>query len=96
MTGESLPYNSIHLQRDRILARLRRGPVTRVDLERLENVPDATARVSELRKRGFDIRTDLVMMTNADGTANKVARYTLNDTNESQGDLFAGTPCAAN
>lgn len=89
------PYNTIKLQRERIIVRLRRGPATRIELEREESVPDATARIHELRIQGFDIRTAFATVINPDSTATKVARYSLADRDEPQGDLFSGIRCAA-
>ena len=91
-----IPYNTIRSQRDRIIARLRRGPATRIELEQQENIPDATARIHELRKAGFTIDTDFVPVVNAHGTYSNCARYTLRDGEDGQGVLFTEKPCAAN
>lgn len=46
-------------QRIRILARLKNGPVTTLELLQEENILRPGARICELRERGHDIRTHL-------------------------------------
>ncbi|NVF13754.1 helix-turn-helix domain-containing protein [Vreelandella maris] len=46
-------------QRVRILARLKRGPVTTLELILDENILRPGARICELREKGHDIRTHL-------------------------------------
>ncbi|MGE6780679.1 helix-turn-helix domain-containing protein [Vreelandella titanicae] len=46
-------------QRTRILARLKLGPVTTLELIQDENILRPGARICELRERGHDIRTHL-------------------------------------
>lgn len=47
-------------QRSRILARLREGSVTTIQLIEEENILRPGARINELRKSGHDIKTHLV------------------------------------
>ena len=46
-------------QRTRVLARLKRGPVTTLELIQDENILRPGARICELRDKGHDIRTHL-------------------------------------
>lgn len=46
-------------QRTRIMARLKRGPVTTLELIQDENILRPGARICELREKGHDIRTHL-------------------------------------
>lgn len=61
----------------RILARLRRGPLTALDALREGMGQRLGARVLELRQLGHDVRTERVSVTNADGSTSVVARYVL-------------------
>ena len=91
----NIPYNKTRLQRERIIERLRRGPVARPVLEHDQNIPDATARIHELRQPrygGFKIRTEIVTIFNSDGSSSKAA---LNDGNDPQKELFPERSCAA-
>lgn len=62
---------------DRVLAALRRGPLTALDALRLGLGMRLGARVLELRQLGHEIRTERVSVTNADGSTSPVARYVL-------------------
>ncbi|CAO1664365.1 helix-turn-helix domain-containing protein [Halomonas sp. NYA30] len=46
-------------QRNRILARLKQGPVTTLELIQDDNILRPGARICELREKGHDIRTHL-------------------------------------
>lgn len=62
-------------QRERILEALRTGPKTSYDLRRL-GCYQCAARVIELRRAGFDIRTELVTLYDRDGYMHpRCARY---------------------
>lgn len=64
-------------QRARILDALRSGPKTSYDLRRL-GCYQAPARILELRRLGFDIRTELVDLYDRDGYLHpRAARYHL-------------------
>lgn len=62
---------------ERILARLRRGPLTPLEAMREGLGMRLGARILELRERGHEIETKHVEVTNADGTVSRVARYVL-------------------
>jgi hypothetical protein len=64
-------------QRARILAALATGPKTSYDLRRL-GCYQCPTRVLELRRRGYDIRTDLVTIYDRDGYRHdRVALYSI-------------------
>ncbi|WP_427183738.1 helix-turn-helix domain-containing protein [Bordetella bronchialis] len=64
-------------QRERILSALSTGPKTSYDLRRL-GCYQCPARVLELRRRGYDIRTDLVTIYDRDGYRHdRVALYSI-------------------
>jgi hypothetical protein len=64
-------------QRQRTLEELRIAPRTSYDLRRL-GCYQAPARIFELRKMGFDIRTELVDLYDIDGYLHpRCARYHL-------------------
>jgi hypothetical protein len=66
-------------QRERILHALRIAPRTSYDLRRL-GCYQAPARIIELRRRGFDIRTELVDLYDIDGYLHpRCARYHLHE-----------------
>lgn len=53
-------------QRDRVLQALRRGPKTSYELRRL-GIYQQSTRIFELRKQGYDIKTELVDLYDRDG-----------------------------
>ena len=64
-------------QRERIVSALQKGPKTSYDLRRIGCYQSA-ARVLELRRRGYDIRTTLVTIYDRDGYRHDgVALYSL-------------------
>jgi len=64
-------------QRERILSALATGPKTSYDLRRI-GCYQCPARVLELRRRGYDIRTDLVTIYDRDGYRHdRVALYSI-------------------
>ncbi|MFG5777974.1 helix-turn-helix domain-containing protein [Comamonas sp. J-3] len=64
-------------QRARAIAALMTGPKTSYDLRRI-GLYQAPARILELRRRGYEIATSLVQITDADGYPHKgIAMYTL-------------------
>lgn len=67
-------------QNDLLLAELRKGPLTAVQmLERL-GIARGSARVMELRQAGWDIRSTPINVTNRRGESCRVALYSLADT----------------
>lgn len=73
----SAKSTSTEAQRERILKALRVGPKTSYDLRRLGCYQSA-ARILELRRRGYDIRTERVTLYDRDGYAHRgAALYTL-------------------
>jgi hypothetical protein len=77
--GPRLPLKStaVEAQRQRILAALRTGPKTSYDLRRL-GCYQAPTRIIELRRMGYDIRTQLVTLYDRDGYMHpRCARYHL-------------------
>ncbi|ARP85778.1 helix-turn-helix domain-containing protein [Bordetella genomosp. 9] len=64
-------------QRERILSALATGPKTSYDLRRI-GCYQCAARVLELRRLGYDIRTDLVTIIDGDGYSHsRVALYSF-------------------
>lgn len=64
-------------QRQRILEALRTGPKTSYELRRI-GCYQAPARIIELRRMGYDIRTELVDLYDRDGYLHpRCARYHL-------------------
>lgn len=64
-------------QRERILSALAHGPKTSYDLRRL-GCYQCPTRVLELRRQGYDIRTDLVTIWDQEGYRHhRVALYVL-------------------
>jgi len=64
-------------QRHRIIEALREGPKTSYDLRRI-GIYQVSARIIELRRRGYDILTELVKLYDRDGYLHpRCARYHL-------------------
>lgn len=64
-------------QRQRILKALRNGPKTSYDLRRI-GCYQAPARIIELRRMGYEIKTELVTLYDRDGFQHpRCARYHL-------------------
>lgn len=73
----SLKSTSTEAQRQRILVALRAGPKTSYDLRRL-GCYQAPTRIIELRRMGYDIKTELVALYDRDGYMHpRCARYSL-------------------
>lgn len=64
-------------QRRRLLAALRLGPVTTLDARERLHVIHSSARVLELRERGYRILTTWTHEPDAWGRPHRVARYAL-------------------
>ena len=79
MNAQGLPQDaSAPSQRARILARLRRGPLTTLEARRELDILMPAARVHELRhKHGIDIFTTMVAVETGPGRRHTVARYVL-------------------
>ncbi|MBL8316089.1 MAG: helix-turn-helix domain-containing protein [Rubrivivax sp.] len=75
--GKSLHSNSVEVQRQRILDRLRIGPATTLEIRAELDVLAVGARIFELRRDGHDIGTISVTETTACGQPHRVARYFL-------------------
>ena len=84
------PYNGTARQRACILARLKRGPASRGELERECGAPCVTKRVSELRTLGYAICSTWVHGSGPAGTGGNVTTvYALVTPDKRQGELFA-------
>jgi hypothetical protein len=73
------PHNSTatEVQRERILSALRICPTNTEELRAL-GIFQTTPRILELRRRGYDIRTELIEIYDRDGYPHRgVARYHL-------------------
>ncbi|WP_197387616.1 helix-turn-helix domain-containing protein [Ralstonia pseudosolanacearum] len=71
-------FNSTEAQRARLLAALRRGPVTTIEARRDLDILMPAARVFELRHReGYDIALHWVHEATQAGRLHRVARYAL-------------------
>ena len=84
-------YNGARLQRNRIVDCLQRAGAAGVsspDLARLCNVPCLTKRISELRRKGWQIDSHAQPLVGADGTVNTFARYVLDQAPPPQRGLF--------
>lgn len=87
-------YNSVGLQRERIMDCLRSAGTAGVlgpELARLANVPCITKRISELRRSGEPIDKEPATRPAADGTVSVCARYVLRDGDAAQAELFGPT-----
>jgi hypothetical protein len=81
--------NTARAQRDRVLARLQAGPVTAAELARACYCPSPTKRVSELRRRGWPIRSAWIECREPDGSVSPATVYSLPaDTDPAQLHLF--------
>lgn len=69
--------NGVQAQRERLIARLQRGPATRGALARECYCPSPTKRVSELRRIGHDIRSAWIEEREPDGTVSPTVLYSL-------------------
>ncbi|WP_412548887.1 helix-turn-helix domain-containing protein [Ralstonia pseudosolanacearum] len=77
-------FNSTEAQRTRLLAALRRGPVTTIEARRDLDILMPAARVFELRHReGYDIALYWVQEATQAGRLHRVARYALMPTHGS-------------
>lgn len=74
------PENAIPTKRSRVIARLLQGPATSFDLERDAHDHCANSTVSELRREGLEIRSEIVPVPGYGGTRAHVARYELQAT----------------
>lgn len=90
--GGGRPYNTAARQRACILAVLTRGPASRRELETECGAPCVTKRISELRERGFDIRSSWAPMRGPGGTASVTTVYHLATPDDRQADLFEPAP----
>jgi hypothetical protein len=88
LTIGPLPYNSTEAQRIAMLARLAAGPATAEQLMADCNAPCPTKRISELRRMGYPIHTDIADRLNAGGSVNRVGLYSLLQPDTRQPDLF--------
>ncbi len=65
-------------QRARLLAALRKGPVTTLEARREPDILHPAMRVLELREQGHDIQTVWTRQETYGGVRHRVARYVLN------------------
>jgi len=64
-------------QRARLLAHLRRAPLTTLEARERLNIMHPGGRVLELRRAGYEIVTVWTHATDHDGRPHRVARYVL-------------------
>jgi hypothetical protein len=69
--------NCNEAQRQRILQRLRIGPVTTIQIREELDVLHPCGRVKELRKEGYDISMVWINGVTACGVSHRVGRYEL-------------------
>ena len=69
--------NSSAAQRERLLAALRKGPVTTFDARGRDDVMHPGGRVMELRRMGHSIATIWTVETSDYGRPHRVAKYVL-------------------
>jgi hypothetical protein len=69
--------NSIKIQKEQLLAALRKAPLTTIAAREQEGIMHPGGRVSELRKDGYPILTHWSIEVDAAGQAHRVARYVL-------------------
>lgn len=69
--------SSTHSQQQRLLARLKRGPVTTVQARRDEDIPHPAGRIGELRQEGWNIITQRVICHSEAGGKHWFAKYVL-------------------
>ena len=69
--------NSTEAQRQRLLAALRRRPVTTIEARRDLDIMAPAPRIFELRQRGFQIVTIWAHQATDCGREHRVARYVL-------------------
>ncbi|WP_024901557.1 helix-turn-helix domain-containing protein [Robbsia andropogonis] len=74
--------NSAAAQRERLLKSLRRGPVDTVHAYRTLDILHVPRRVLELRRAGYDIKTEWVERVTEQGVTHRVGRYRLIDSPE--------------
>lgn len=66
---------SLSTQRDRLLAALKRRPMTTAEIREQLGIGMPATRVYELRHEGEDIETEKVEVRNRFGELSRVARY---------------------
>lgn len=82
--------NTARAQRDRLVKCLQAGPATAADLARACFCPCPTKRVSELRRAGWQIRSEWIELREPDGSVSPAVLYTLPaDADPDQLALFA-------
>ncbi|CAK0776008.1 hypothetical protein CCP3SC15_530009 [Gammaproteobacteria bacterium] len=69
--------NSASAQRLRLLARLRRGPITTLEARHELDVMHPSARIQELREDGYPIITHWTRDRTAEGNPHRVGQYIL-------------------
>jgi len=62
----------------KVLAALRQGPITTMDMIRDHGITRTAARIGDLREAGYNITSELVDVRDRAGNTHRVARYTLN------------------
>lgn len=67
-------------QNEKMLAALRRGPITAMQALTQLGISRAAARVWDLRQAGYDVHSATITVPNRDGQPCKVALYTLAST----------------
>ena len=65
-------------QTNRLLNRLKRGPITALEALTELGVGRCAARIMELREAGHDIHTEIVTIYNRYGEECRIGRYKLN------------------
>lgn len=67
-------------QNEKVLAALARRPMTAIEIWQQLGIARASARVFDLRRAGYDIRSRDIVVTNRDGEDCHVALYSLAST----------------
>lgn len=66
-----------HRQNDTLLAALRNGPMTALEIWQQHGIARASARVFDLRREGYDVRSTEITVRNRNGEPCRVALYSL-------------------
>ena len=64
-------------QEARILERLKKGPMTKLDAMNATGVLNIGDCVMKLRRKGFEIKTEMISVRNRYGEKCRIAEYTL-------------------
>jgi hypothetical protein len=71
------PKTDAATQRRQVLEHLQRAPLTPLEALRRYGIMRLGARVYDLKQEGYDIRTEMIAVSKADGSEARVAQYSM-------------------